>query len=135
MAEAHESAHKRKLPGVVELEARNAFSCRGDRWLGQHSQLAAVHEGFYDVLLDVAIVVVDRRERAAQGGQVFDGFLDAVNSQCWQPASSRSSVVKNGVKQASHFSPQAMRSRGVNESANFCSRSGLAQRMNAFERR
>src|SRR3974377_2239763 len=76
VAEAHESVHQRKLPGVVEFETGNAFSRRGDGWLRQHSQLAAVDEGFYDILLDVQIVVVDRREGAAPGGQVFDGFLD-----------------------------------------------------------
>jgi hypothetical protein len=78
VAEAHESVHERKLPGVVEFETGNAFPCRGDCRLRQHSQLPAVDESFYDILLDVQIVVVDRREGAAQGGQVFDGFVDAV---------------------------------------------------------
>ncbi len=68
----------RELPRVVELEAGDAFSTGGDCRLREYSQLAAVDEGLDNVLLDVQVVVDDRRETGAQVGQVGDGFLDAV---------------------------------------------------------
>src|SRR5258708_36914449 len=48
------------------------------------------------------------------------------NSRCWQPACSRSLAVKKGVRYVSHFWPQLTRSRGVNELASSCRRSGTA---------
>src|SRR6266705_564730 len=48
------------------------------------------------------------------------------NSRCWQPACSRSLVVKKGVRYVSHFWPQVTRSRGVSELASSCRRSGTA---------
>ncbi len=78
MTEAHQSVHERELPGIIELETGNAFSRGGDCRLRQLPQLPAVDEGFDDVLLHVEIVVVDRREGAAQGRQVIDGLSDAV---------------------------------------------------------
>src|SRR5262249_41492226 len=48
----------------------------------------------------------------------------AKNRRWRQPASCRSRTVKNGVKRASHFSPQLARSRAVRESARSWSRRG-----------
>jgi hypothetical protein len=59
--EAHERMHEGELPRVIELEARNALSRRGDRWFRELSQLAAIDKGFEDILLDVEVVIVDRR--------------------------------------------------------------------------
>ena len=78
VTEAHECVHERELPRVVELEAGDALSGRGDCRLRQLSQLPAVDEGFDDVLLHVEVIVVDGRQRVAQRRQVIDGFPDAV---------------------------------------------------------
>jgi len=48
------------------------------RRLREPAQLPPVDEGFDDVLLDVQIVVVDRREGATQDRQVVDALPDAV---------------------------------------------------------
>jgi hypothetical protein len=60
VCEAHERMHEGELPRVIELEARNAFSRRGDRRFRKFSQLAAIDKGFKDILLHVEIVVDDR---------------------------------------------------------------------------
>ena len=60
MCEAHECVHEGELPRVIALEARNALSRSGDGRLRELSQLAAIDEGFEDVLLDIEVVVVDR---------------------------------------------------------------------------
>jgi hypothetical protein len=57
--------HEGELPGIVELKAGNAFSGGRNRRLRQLSQLPAVDEAFDDVLLDVEVIVVDRRQGAA----------------------------------------------------------------------
>ena len=46
---------------MIELEARDALSRRGDRWFRELSQLAAIDKGFEDILLDAEVVIVDRR--------------------------------------------------------------------------
>jgi hypothetical protein len=61
VCEAHERVHEGELPRVIKLEARNAFSSRGDRWFRELSQLAAIDKGFKDILLDAEVVIVDRR--------------------------------------------------------------------------
>jgi hypothetical protein len=53
--------HEGKLPRVVELEARNALSRRGDRWFRELSQLATIDKGFENILLDAEVVIVDLR--------------------------------------------------------------------------
>jgi hypothetical protein len=53
--------HEGELPRVIELEARNALSCCGDRWFRKLSQLAAIDKGFENILLDAEVVIVDRR--------------------------------------------------------------------------
>ena len=59
MREAHQRMHESKLPRVIELEARDPLSGRGDCWFSKFSQLAAIHKGLQDVLLHVEIVAVD----------------------------------------------------------------------------
>ena len=68
VCEAQERMHQGELPRVIELEARNAFSRRGDRRFRKLSQLAAIDKGFKDILLHVEIVVVDRRQVFAEVG-------------------------------------------------------------------
>ena len=63
---------------LIELEARDALSGRGDCWFSKFSQLAAINKGLQDVLLHVEIVVVDGRHGLAEGGKVFQRFVDAV---------------------------------------------------------
>jgi len=78
MREAHERMHEGQLPRVIELEAGDALSGSGDCWFCKLSQLAAIHKGLQDVLLDVEIVVVDSRHGLAESGKVFHRFVDAV---------------------------------------------------------
>ena len=68
VCEAHERMHEGELPRVIELEARNAFACRGDRRFDKFSKLAAIDKGFKDILLHIEIVVVDRRHVFAELG-------------------------------------------------------------------
>jgi hypothetical protein len=76
--EAHQRMHQGELPRVIELEARDALSGRGDCWFSKFLQLAAINKGLQDVLLDVEIVVVDGRPGLAEGGKVVHRFVDAV---------------------------------------------------------
>ena len=62
----------------VELEARNALSGRRDGRFRELSQLAAIDKGFQNVLLDVEVIIVDRRQRFLEDRQIFDGLVDAV---------------------------------------------------------
>ena len=78
VCEAHERVHQGELPRVIELEARNALSGRRDGRLRELSQLAAIDEGLQNVLLDVEVVIVDRRQGFSENRQIFDGFVDAV---------------------------------------------------------
>jgi len=61
VCEANERMHQGELPRVIELEARNALSGRGDCRFRELSQLAAIDEGFQDILLNVEVVIVDCR--------------------------------------------------------------------------
>jgi hypothetical protein len=61
VCEAYERVHQGELPRVIELEAWDALSGRRDRRFRELSQLAAIDKGFQDILLDVEVVVVDRR--------------------------------------------------------------------------
>jgi hypothetical protein len=42
VCEAHKRVHEGELPRVIELEARDALSRRGDRWFRELSQLPAI---------------------------------------------------------------------------------------------
>ena len=61
VCEAQERMHQGELPRVIELEARNALSRRRNCRFRELSQLAAIDKGFQDILLDVEVVIVDRR--------------------------------------------------------------------------
>ena len=61
VCEAHKRMHEGKLPRVVELEARNALSRRGDRWFRELSQLATIDKGFENILPDAEVVIIDFR--------------------------------------------------------------------------
>ena len=61
VCKAYERMHQGELPRVIELEARNPLSRRRDCRLRELSQLAAIDEGFQDILLDVEVIIVDRR--------------------------------------------------------------------------
>ena len=58
--EAHEGVHQGELAGMIDPQSRNAFPCRSNGRFGEPSQLAAIDEGFEDILLHVEIIVVDR---------------------------------------------------------------------------
>jgi hypothetical protein len=76
--EAHQRVHDGKLPRVIELEARDALSGRGDCWFRKLSELAAINKGLQDVLLRVEIIVIDGRHGLAEDGRVFHRFVDPV---------------------------------------------------------
>jgi hypothetical protein len=78
VGEANESVHQRELPGMVELEAGDAFAgwCNGGR--GKPLQLAAVDKRLENVLLDIQVVVVDRGELVAQGREMLDGLVETI---------------------------------------------------------
>lgn len=76
--ESDERVHERELPGVVELETWEALAGREHRGFRETPQLAAVHKGLEDVLLDVEIPIDDAGQLAVQGGQVFDRFANPV---------------------------------------------------------
>ena len=78
LGKADHGVHQGQLPGVVEFEAGNAFTRRGMGRLGELVKLPAIYEGLKDILADVEVVVVDRRELAAQRRQVLDGLVHPV---------------------------------------------------------
>ena len=45
--------HQGQLPGVVELEAGDAFAGRSDSRFGEMLKLPAIDKGFEDILLDI----------------------------------------------------------------------------------
>src|SRR5262252_316280 len=59
VGEADEGVHQGELSGMVEFQARNASSGRGNGRLRQVAKLAAVDERFQDVLLNVEVVIGD----------------------------------------------------------------------------
>jgi hypothetical protein len=63
---------------MIQLKARDTFAVGQDRGLGELAKLAAVHEGFQDILLDIEVAVDDGGELGTQLGQIFDRFPDAV---------------------------------------------------------
>jgi len=56
------------------LEIADRFAGWGQGWIRQPLQVPAFAKPLADVLLDVEIAVVDRRELVAQGWQILDGF-------------------------------------------------------------
>ena len=78
LCNADKSVHEGQLPGIVELEARNAFAGCGDGGFGQPLELAAIDKRLEDILLDIQVIVIDRRELVAQGRKVLDSLVHAV---------------------------------------------------------
>ena len=78
LRKANESVHEGQLPGIIELEPRNAFAGRGEGGFGQPLELTAIDKRLEDILLDIQIIVVDRGELVAQGRKVLDSLVDAV---------------------------------------------------------
>ena len=75
LGEADQSMHQGQLPGIVEFEARNAFAGQGAGRSGEMLKLPAIDKRLDDILLDVEVVVVDRRELVAQRRQVSTALL------------------------------------------------------------
>ena len=63
---------------MIELQPGNPFTVGEDSGLAELPELAAINEGFQNVLLDIVIVVDDGRKLGSKFGQVFDGFVDGV---------------------------------------------------------
>src|SRR6266436_4787880 len=78
LRKADESVHEGQLAGIVELEARNAFADRGDGGLGEPLELTAIDKRLEDILLDIQVTVVDRRELVAQRGKMLDSLIHSV---------------------------------------------------------
>jgi hypothetical protein len=78
LGEAHQGMHQGQLPGIVELETGNAFAGRGEGGFGAFLELPAIDKRLKDILLDVEVIVIDRRELLAQRRQVPDGLVHPV---------------------------------------------------------
>lgn len=63
---------------MIELQAGNALAIGQTRSCGQRPKLAAVDEGFQDVLLDIQVGVEDGGHLGAQRREMLDGLVDAV---------------------------------------------------------
>jgi hypothetical protein len=77
LGEADQGMHQGQLPGVVELEAGDAFAGCGESRFGELLKLPAIDKRLEDILLDVEVVVGDRGKLVAQHGQVLDGLVHA----------------------------------------------------------
>ena len=75
MAEADQGVHQRQLPGMIQFQAGDAFAVRQNRGLGQFAQLPPIDECLEDVLLDVVVVVDDRRHLLSQFRKYSTAFL------------------------------------------------------------
>ena len=78
VGEADERMHHGQLAGMIELQAGNALAVGQTRGGGQRPKLAAVDEGFQDVLLDIQVGVEDGGHLGAQHREMLDGLVDAV---------------------------------------------------------
>src|SRR5260370_2033550 len=70
--------HEGQLPSVIELQTGDAFAVREDGGLAEVSQLAAIEEGFQDVLLNIQVVVNNRGELLAEFWKMVDGLFHGV---------------------------------------------------------
>src|SRR5258705_13322387 len=71
----------KRTSACISASCRGWSSLRPGRCDGRFrelSQLAAIDKGFQNVLLDVEVIIVDRRERFLEDRQIFDGLVDAV---------------------------------------------------------
>jgi hypothetical protein len=60
---------------MIELQPGNPFTVGEDSGLAELPELAAIDEGFQNVLLDIGIVVDDGRKLGSKFGQVFEPML------------------------------------------------------------
>jgi hypothetical protein len=70
--------HRGQLPGIVELEARNAFAGRGDGGFSQPSELTAIDKCLENILLDIQVIVINRGELVPQRGKMLDSLVHSV---------------------------------------------------------
>ena len=63
---------------MIELQAGNAFAVGQDGGLAELAKLAAINEGFENVLLNVEVVVDDGGKLLSELGKLMDGFVDGV---------------------------------------------------------
>ncbi|MGA8620161.1 MAG: hypothetical protein WB660_16765 [Candidatus Sulfotelmatobacter sp.] len=70
--------HQTQLPRMIELQAGNAFAVGQDGGLAELAKLAAINEGFENVLLNVEVVVDDGGKLLSELGKLMDGFVDGV---------------------------------------------------------
>ena len=54
--------HECQLARVVQLEARHTFAVRQDGGFGESAQLSPINKRLQNVLLDILIIIVDRRQ-------------------------------------------------------------------------
>jgi len=65
VGESHEGMHEGQLPGMIELQARDALAGEEHGWFGEVPELATVDERLEDVLLDIEIRVDNAGEPLA----------------------------------------------------------------------
>jgi hypothetical protein len=70
LSETDQGVHQGELSGIVELEAGDAFAGRGQGGFGKVSELPAIDKGFEDIVLNVQVIVDDRRHLVAQRGEI-----------------------------------------------------------------
>ena len=63
---------------MIQFQAGDAFAVRQNRGLGQFAQLPAIDERLQYVLLDVVVVVDDRRHLLSQFREMFNRFVAAI---------------------------------------------------------
>ena len=82
--------HQGQLPRAIELQTRDAFAVSEDGVLAEVPQLAAIEEGFQDVLLNIQIVVSYMRCSALFPLGISVSFLPPLP---WCPAKTESGTV------------------------------------------
>ena len=63
---------------MIKPQSWNALTVPHHRRFRKLAKLAAIDEGFQNILLDIQIVVDDRAHGLAELGQILDRFLDAI---------------------------------------------------------
>ena len=70
--------HQSQLARMIQLQTRNAFAVGQEGGLAEFPQLAAIDEGFQNVLLNLQVVVGDGGRFLSELGKMVDGFVDGV---------------------------------------------------------
>ena len=78
MGEAQQSVHQGQLPRMIQLQAGNAFAVGQQGGLAEFAQLAAIDEGFQNVLLNVEVVIDNRGKFSPEFWKMVDSFVDGV---------------------------------------------------------